>query len=428
MTRSAEGAASDAGWSATTDGAQAPPALPSAETGLLRRATPDRDLAVWLGLFVASALTMGVGTPPMGVVGALLACLGTLAVTLRWHLPWLAVLTLVAVGISLRAGAAYGGFSDVMQVIQAAVRLATGGGNPYGVGYPESFPPGAPYAYGPVALAWYWPAVDNPKGFELLLACGMVAVLGIRGRVLGLAVYAVLAPLLVTAADGSNDTSAGIVLLIALLVAQRSPIAGGFLLAIAAAFKPYAAAWLPPLMAYGGVVWPLLAFLLGSLLAWGPAALWWGPSTILKSFRDADAVHVTPYYSLGWVAGGANVMPEWMWQLFRLGIGAVIAIVGFFQVRSARSFVVTGAVIYVATLFTGWWSTFAYLAALAPIVCWHLDDWAGLGHQRARWPGDPVGRFTAWVDARWPVHRPWPAVTMPVATSGDSAHHPAGFR
>ena len=161
--------------------------------------------------------------------------------------------------------------------------MVQAGGNPYGVGYPESFPPGAPYAYGPIALAWYWPAVEDPKGFELLLACGMVAILGVRGRVLGLAIYAVLAPLLVTAADGSNDTSAGIVLLIALLVAQRSPIAGGFLLALAAAFKPYAAAWLPPLMAYGGVVWPLLAFVLGSLVTWGPAAMWWGPANILDS-------------------------------------------------------------------------------------------------------------------------------------------------
>lgn len=418
MTSSEGGPAPSAGWSSAP--ASSPPSFAPAPKpdpgGFLARATPERDLAVWMGLFVAALLTMGVGTPPMGIVGALLACLGTLAVTLRWHLPWLAVITLVAVGIVLRTNAVYGGFSDVMQVVQAAVRLATAGGNPYGHGYTESFPPGAPYAYGPVALAWYWPAVANPKGFELLLACGMVAVLGLRGRVLGLAVYAVAAPLLVTAADGSNDTSAGIALLIALLVAQRSPIAGGFLLAVAAAFKPYAAAWLPPLMAYGGVVWPLLAFVLGSLVTWGPAAMWWGPSNILKSFREADAVHQTPYYSLGWVAGGANVMPEWMWQALRLGIGAVIAIVGFFQVRSARSFVVTGAVIYVATLFTGWWSTFAYLAALAPILCWHLDDWAGLGHQRARWPGDPVGRFTAWVDARWPVHRPWPAVTMPRTT------------
>jgi len=386
----------------------------------LPRATPERDLAVWLGLFTAALLTMGVGTPPMGIVAALIACVGTLAVCLRWHLPWLAVGTLVVIGVWLRMNAVYGGFSDVAQVTQAAIRMVQSGGNPYGIGYPESFPPGAPYAYGPMALAWYWPAVDNPKGFELLVAGAVVVILGVRGRVVGLGIYAVLAPLLVLASDGSNDTSAGVVLLIALLVAQRSPVAGGFLLAFAAAFKPYAAAWLLPLMAYGGIVWPLLAFLAGSVVAWGPALLWWRPGPILDSFRQADAVHVTPYYSLGWVTGGATVMPESAWQLLRLVIGAVIAVVGFFAVKSARSFVVTGGIIYVATLYTGWWSTFAYLAALAPVVCWHLDDWLGLGHQRARWPGDPVGRFTAWVDARWPVHKPWETNVMVPASTPDA--------
>ena len=67
-------------------------------------------------------------------------------------------------------------------------------------------------------------------------------------------------------------------------------------------------------------------------------------------------------------------------------------------------------VVFVVTLFAGWWSTFAYLAALAPVVCWHLDDWLGLGDLRIRWPGDPVGRATAWVDARWPVLRPWASI------------------
>jgi hypothetical protein len=234
-----------------------------------------------------------------------------------------------------------------------------------------------------------------------------VVVLGIRGRVLGLGIYALLAPLLVTASDGSNDTSAGVALLLALLVAQRSPVAGGFLLALAAAFKPYAAAWLLPLLAYGGIAGPLLAFAAGSLLTWGVAAWWWGADRILDSFRQADAVHATPYYSLAWVTGGSALMPEWAWQVLRLLIGAAVAIVGFTMVRSARSFVVVGAVVFVATLYTGWWSTFAYLAALAPVICWHLDDWLGLGHQRARWPGDPVGASTRWVDARWPVLRPW---------------------
>ena len=158
----------------------------------------------------------------------------------------------------------YGGFSDVLQVVQAAVRMVQAGGNPYGVGYPESFPPGAPYAYGPDRARLVLVRGGEPQGLR--------AAAGVRhGRApgpprvacSGLAIYAVLAPLLVTASDGSNDTSAGIALLIALLVAQRSPIAGGFLLALAAAFKPYAAAWLPPLMAYGGIVWPLLAFVAG---------------------------------------------------------------------------------------------------------------------------------------------------------------------
>jgi hypothetical protein len=373
----------------------------------LPRATRERDLAVWLGLFAASTLTMGVGTPPMSVVGVLLACLGTLAISLWVRAAGLAVLVLLVAGIGLRSGAVYGGFSDVLTVTAAAIRVVQEGGNPYGVGYPESFPPGAPFAYGPIALLWYLPMATAPRTMELGLACAMVLVLALRGRVLGLGVYAVLAPLLVTASDGSNDTSAGVLLLIALLVAQRSPVAGGFLLALAAAFKPYAAAWLPPLMAYGGVAGPLVAFVVGSVLAWGPALVIWTPARMLDSFRQADAVHQVPYYSLAWVAGGSRIMPESSWQLLRLAIGAGVAVLSWPLVRTARSFVVVGAAIYLSTLFLGWWATFAYLAALAPVVCWHLDDWLGLGDQRARWPGDPVGQLTAWVDARWPVRHPW---------------------
>jgi hypothetical protein len=48
-------------------------------------------------------------------------------------------------------------------------------------------------------------------------------------------------------------------------------------------------------------------------------------------------------------------------------------------------------------------NAFAYLAAIAPIVCWHLEDWAGLGERRVRWPRDPVGHLTVRVDRRWPI-------------------------
>ncbi|MFO1539041.1 MAG: hypothetical protein ACKOTZ_01150 [Chloroflexota bacterium] len=372
---------------------------------LLPRATRDSDLAVWLGLFVAVALLLGVGTPPVPIVAALLASGGTLIVALRWRVGPLAILVLLALGIWLRMLNPYGGYSDVLTVVQAAARTMLAGTPPYGIGYDASLPPGAPFAYGPVALAWYLPMLDDPRRMELWLSFGILGVLALRGRPLGLAVYAVLAPLLVTATDGSNDTSAGVLLLIALLVAQRAPLPGAILLALAAGFKPYAAAWLPPLLAYGGIAPGLIGFAAGSLVAWGPALFAWGPERILWSFRTADAVHQGPYYSLAWVTGGLG-LSEATWQAFRLVAGAATAAVGWLSVRSARSFIVAGAAIYVVTLFAGWWSTFAYLAALAPVLCWHLDDWAGLGSHRVRWPGDPVGRITTAVDARFPILRP----------------------
>ena len=215
----------------------------------------------------------------------------------------LAVGVLLVVGFWLRADAVFGGFSDVLTVTQAAIRATLAGLNPYGVGYQESMPPGAPFAYGPLALLWYLPSLTQPGRLELLVSLGFVTVLAMRGRVLGLAIYAVLPALLVTAADGSNDTSAGLFLLVALLVAERRPLAGGFLLALAAAFKPYALAWLPPLLAYGGIAGPLLAFIVGSVIAWGPALVLWGPGPIVESLRKAEGLHAQAYYSLAWAVG-----------------------------------------------------------------------------------------------------------------------------
>jgi hypothetical protein len=384
-----------------------------------RRATAETDLTIWLGLLVAALLLLGTGTPPTTVVASCLLVSGTLLLTLRWRLGALAIAMLLFVGLWLRSTAAVTGFSDVLGVTSAAVRLMTSGGDPYGIGYQESFPPGAPFAYGPFALLWYLPAVANPRSLELLVSLVTLGVLAARGRPLGLAIYAVLPALLVTATDGSNDTSAGLILLLALLAAERQPVAGAVLLGVAAAFKPYALAWLLPLLAYGGVVWPLVAFVVASLAIWGPALLLWGPSAILWSFRTADEIHAQAYYSLAWVTGGGSVMSAGSWQLLRLLAGGVVAIATLPLVRTARSFVVVGAGVYAITLFTGWWSTFAYLAAIAPIVCWHLDDWLGLGDRRVVWPGDPVGTVSAWVDERWPILRPW---SMPRAVRPRTSH------
>ena len=270
------------------------------------RASLERDLAVWLGLFTAALLTMGVGTPPMGIVAALIACVATLAVCSAGTCRGWPSCVLVVVGVYLRVTAVYGGFSDVLQVVPGRRPARARGRQPVRHRLSGVVPARAPPTRtGRSRSPGTCPRWTHPRAFELLVACGMVVILGIRGRVLGLAIYAVLAPLLVTAADGSNDTSAG--------VAAAHRAAGGAALARSRAascwrwpprFKPYAAAWLPPLLAYGGIVWPLLAFVAGQPGDVGlRRSCWWRPAPSSTASARPTAVHATPYYSLGWVTG-----------------------------------------------------------------------------------------------------------------------------
>jgi hypothetical protein len=191
-----------------------------------------------------------------------------------------------------------------------------------------------------------------------------------------------------------------------LVVALRAPIAGGVLLALATAFKPYALAWLPGLIAYAGAVAPLLAFVAASAVVWLPALLAWGPDSLLWSFRKADQIHAQPYYSLAYAVGSPENVPKGLWQAIRIGAGVLLAAASFLLVRSAPSMIIVGTLVFGATLFLGWWGTFAYLAAVAPVLCWHVDDWLGLGRQRVVWPGDPVRSVTTWADKHYPVRFP----------------------
>ncbi len=369
------------------------------------RPTRATELAVWLALFVALVGLLQAGTPPRVTVLSLIVVTATLAASLRWRIGWAAIIILLAVGIALRVAPATG-FSDVLVTTEAAIREMLAGGNPYGHGFAESVPPGAPFAYGPVALLWYLPSLDRPGMMELAASFVVLGLLALRGRPLGLAIYAVTPAFVVAATDGSNDTTAGLLLLVALLAALRRPVAGAVLLAVAAAFKPYALAWLPGLIAYAGSIGPLAAFLVATAVAWLPAVVAWGPESLLWSFRRADEIHAQPYYSLAYGLGSPESVPKAAWQAVRVGVGVLLAVLSLRLVRSAASFIIVGALIFGATLFLGFWSTFAYLAAVAPVICWHVDDWLGLGVQRVVWPGDPVRAVTSWADRRWPVVHP----------------------
>jgi hypothetical protein len=37
--------------------------------------------------------------------------------------------------------------------------------------------------------------------------------------------------------------------------------------------------------------------------------------------------------------------------------------------------ILAGTVVYLITLYLGYWSTYAYFAAIGPILCWRIDDW-----------------------------------------------------
>ena len=207
----------------------------------------------------------------------------------------LAVALLLVVGVVLRLAHLDENGSDVLTVTRQAIRYLEAGYNPYGHGYLDSTPPGAPYAYGPLALLYY---AVMPERIELYASVLTLAVFALANRLLGLAWLALWMPLSVLASDGSNDTSVGLLLLGALVLATRHPRAGAGVLAAVVAVKPYVLAFLPPMLgAYGLSV--LAPFLVGTAAAWGPALLLWSPSAILWSFQAALEVHDQPWYSLG---------------------------------------------------------------------------------------------------------------------------------
>ena len=348
---------------------------------------PATDRWYLLALLVGICLLAQTGTPRPAVVGSLLGLLMLLGIGLRWRVEGWIVVALLAAGVVLRFAFVGSGFSDVLPVTGAAAERVLSGLNPYEGGYANSSPPGAPFVYGPVALLWYLPFHADPRVLELGVSLGITGLLALRGRPLGLAVFALSPALLTIAADGANDTSAGLLLLVALVVAGIRPLLGGALLAVAVGFKLYAAAWLVPLVLWAGIP-AVTGFGAATLAIWLPALLLWGPGPMIGSLGTALGIHQTSYYSLAYVLESTlgQRLPQEAFERFRLVAGGATALASAPFVRSHGSMILAGCLIYLATLFTGYWATFSYFGAIAPIVCWHLDDWLGSGRAYNRPP------------------------------------------
>jgi hypothetical protein len=334
------------------------------------------DVPMWVALAFATALCIQPTRP--GAVGlvALAVLLATIVAARSWRVGWLGILVLLGVGIALRLDATGHFVSDVLDVTGAALRRAFQGENPWGHGFLNSRPTGAPFPYGPLAVFWYTPAIDAPRWLELFVSCGILALFAVRGRPVGLAVYATAPTAILTATDGSNDTSAGLLILLALVIAAKRPWAGAAILAAAVAFKPYAAAWLPALVVYGGLP-ALAAFVIATVAIWAPSALTWGLGNYLKSLELAEQTHHSTYWSLGVVYEEivGKSAPREVLDRLRLVFGAIVALGGLWFARTIDGVILAGILVFVVVMFGGYWGSYAYLGAIAPIVCWRLDDW-----------------------------------------------------
>src|SRR5258706_4032631 len=348
-------------------------------TRVLRLPPRGRSGAWLVALAIALVLAVQPIWPDRTAVGVVGAIGLTLLAAMRWRLRWLPVAVLVVCSISLRYSAMDHKDSDVADVTHSAIVLAGLGLNPYGVGYSTSRPPGAPFPYAPVDLAWYAPFVNDPRLLELLVSIGLTLYLGVRaanGRPVGLAIFALAPPIVLATVDGSNDTSAGLLIMAALVVAARRPAAGAAILAVAVAFKQYAIAWLPPLVGWAGM--PILvAFAGASVVAWSPVLFDWGVPSYLRSLAMAQDTHLRgSYWSLGAIVDGiAPTAISRSLETIRYVVSGGIAFWGALRVRSIDGVIAVGTLAFVAAQFGGYFGSYVYLGAIAPILCWRVDDW-----------------------------------------------------
>lgn len=275
-----------------------------------------------------------------------LAAVPAALILYRW--PVLMGVALAAGGAWLRlVHAAWPETSDQSTVSRAALQAVLGGGNPYGRGFDESFPPGAPFVYGPLEL------LVAPLGVEgqVLAATGTMLLLAWSRTFITLAVYAAQYFVVQFTATGVNDLVPAFFIMAGLLALERRRLAGAVLLAIAAGVKPYALAWFPAAMGYGGVA--VAAALLATTGAiWSPLLLW-GPGSFLRSVELAAGTHPFTENTLN--------MPH-------LRILAVPLALVSLLVRRWWLVVVSGTVIFCVVLFLDFWASYGYWLVILPLL------------------------------------------------------------
>jgi hypothetical protein len=278
---------------------------------------------------------------------AILAALAVPAGLFLLRRPLALALVFVAAGVYLRA--LYVGYPegcDQLAVSRAALGVALGGGNPYGIGYAQSWPPGAPFPYGPGAMV----AAAGGVPLEIAAVAGIMLVLAFCRSLLTLAVLAAWVPAIEFGICGQNDQVPAFLLLAGLLlIERRRMVAGAGLVALSAAIKPYTFAWFAPLIGFGGISMAAVLITV-SAVAWLPMLLW-GPGAFLRSVEMARDIHPVPENTLN--------HPE-------LRVLAVPVALLSLLARSWSMAVLLGALIFVIVLFLDRWASVGYWFVVIP--------------------------------------------------------------
>jgi len=327
------------------------------------------------------------------------AGLGGALARARWAGP-LVIAGLLALGTIARLRAVDFPGSDVLPATDEAVRVLFSGANPYAHFYTSSVPPGAVFAYPPGEIAFY--AIAHLAGIPIgtlehvsaiLVMIAIVALVPLAGEgiaALALGIVATSGDLVVRTGDGSNDTSASLLVLAGLALLAWSLAAHGrparvlwFGSAVAfgwsIAFKEYA---LPIAVFVAVFLWrrdgrsarAWIAALAGTIAVFVVPFLAWNPAGFITNVGGAYTYHPEAYGRNLWrdvIGAWPNVATALQPLIpFITPLAVLIAVIVLWR-RPARTlgsaFLQGCAVVGAAFLFARW-TTSVYWVFLAPAL------------------------------------------------------------
>ena len=371
------------------------------------------------GLSVLLALTLsgsGKNPDPLPSPSAV-----RIAVVLAWPVAvylvartgrvWIAAAFCIAAGILLRWNNFWpGGGSDVLNSVDEALRTLFSGGNPYDHSYVTTQPAGGVMPYPPAQLLLHLPGwlVGGYQGARLTeLAASIVGMTALAWLALrfapamglvGLALYSGLPNLIELTGDGSNDTSAGVVVLLAILIlawatrrsfAGWSAIAAGVAVGLTLATKQSTLLFAITLSfyvfaAHRSALGRYLAAIAGTLLVVSIPFLFLGPLAyvhgiaVIPTHTDVYGWNIWVLFKgLGWPLAPTSLMVTLINLFIPL---AVLLAVARLCARGVGAAVIAGVLTTLAALLSAPWTTHAYfalvlapLAAIPALLAWDLQ-------------------------------------------------------